>query len=31
MFESAEAFSGFSVDDLPKAKEFYAETLEAEP
>jgi catechol 2,3-dioxygenase-like lactoylglutathione lyase family enzyme len=27
MFESVKAFSGFAVDDVPKAKEFYAETL----
>jgi catechol 2,3-dioxygenase-like lactoylglutathione lyase family enzyme len=27
MFKSKVAFSGFSVDDLAKAKEFYAETL----
>ena len=27
MFEPREAFSGFSVDDLAKAKEFYAEVL----
>ncbi|MGW0390984.1 VOC family protein [Streptomyces sp. NPDC003042] len=27
MLEGAKAFSGFSVDDLGKAKEFYGETL----
>jgi predicted enzyme related to lactoylglutathione lyase len=27
MFKKTEAFSGFSVDDLSKAKAFYAETL----
>lgn len=27
MFKAKAAFSGFSVDDLAKAKEFYAETL----
>ncbi|MBT2449231.1 VOC family protein [Streptomyces sp. ISL-43] len=27
MLEGAKAFSGFSVDDLAKAKEFYGETL----
>jgi predicted enzyme related to lactoylglutathione lyase len=27
MFGSAKAFSGFAVDDVQKAKEFYAETL----
>ncbi|HEV8055633.1 MAG TPA: VOC family protein [Nocardioidaceae bacterium] len=27
MFTNTKAFSGFSVDDLPRAKEFYAETL----
>jgi catechol 2,3-dioxygenase-like lactoylglutathione lyase family enzyme len=27
MFENVKAFSGFSVDDVPKAKEFYGETL----
>jgi catechol 2,3-dioxygenase-like lactoylglutathione lyase family enzyme len=27
MFASAEAFSGFAVDDVPKAREFYGETL----
>lgn len=27
MFKGALAFSGFSVDDLSKAKEFYGETL----
>ena len=27
MFEHTEAFSGFSVDDIPKAKEFYGEML----
>ena len=27
MFENTKAFSGFSVDDVPKAKQFYAETL----
>jgi predicted enzyme related to lactoylglutathione lyase len=27
MFKDAKAFSGFSVDDLPKAKEFYGQTL----
>ncbi len=27
MFANTKAFSGFSVDDVPKAQEFYAETL----
>jgi catechol 2,3-dioxygenase-like lactoylglutathione lyase family enzyme len=27
MFENAPAFSGFAVDDVPKAKKFYQETL----
>jgi catechol 2,3-dioxygenase-like lactoylglutathione lyase family enzyme len=27
MFEDTKAYSGFSVDDIPKAKQFYAETL----
>lgn len=27
MFESSKAFSGFSVDDIASAKEFYGETL----
>ncbi|MDQ5834467.1 MAG: VOC family protein [Actinomycetota bacterium] len=27
MFENTEAFSGFSVDDIPKAQQFYGETL----
>jgi catechol 2,3-dioxygenase-like lactoylglutathione lyase family enzyme len=27
MFENTKAFSGFSVDDIPKAKQFYSETL----
>lgn len=27
MFEDTRAFSGFSVDDIPKAKRFYGETL----
>jgi catechol 2,3-dioxygenase-like lactoylglutathione lyase family enzyme len=27
MFEHTRAFSGFSVDDIPKAKRFYSETL----
>jgi catechol 2,3-dioxygenase-like lactoylglutathione lyase family enzyme len=27
MFENTKAFSGFSVDDVPRAKQFYAETL----
>ena len=27
MFEHTKAFSGFSVDDVAKAKEFYGETL----
>lgn len=27
MLEDSKAFSGFSVDDIPKAKEFYSETL----
>jgi catechol 2,3-dioxygenase-like lactoylglutathione lyase family enzyme len=27
MFKDANAFSGFSVDDLDRAKEFYGETL----
>jgi catechol 2,3-dioxygenase-like lactoylglutathione lyase family enzyme len=27
MFENTKAFSGFSVDDVPKAKQFYGETL----
>jgi catechol 2,3-dioxygenase-like lactoylglutathione lyase family enzyme len=30
MFRDTEAFSGFAVDDLAKAREFYAETLEIE-
>ncbi len=30
MFKSAKAFSGFSVDDLAKAKEFYGKTLDLE-
>ena len=28
MFENTKAFSGFSVNDLEKAKEFYGKTLE---
>jgi catechol 2,3-dioxygenase-like lactoylglutathione lyase family enzyme len=28
MFKDSKAFSGFSVDDLAKAKEFYGQTLE---
>jgi catechol 2,3-dioxygenase-like lactoylglutathione lyase family enzyme len=27
MFKDAKAFSGFSVDDIPRAKAFYGETL----
>ncbi len=27
MFKNNQAFSGFSVDDIPKAKEFYSQTL----
>jgi catechol 2,3-dioxygenase-like lactoylglutathione lyase family enzyme len=27
MFEDTKAFSGFAVDDIPKAKRFYGETL----
>lgn len=27
MFEKSEGFSGFSVDDISKAKEFYSKTL----
>ncbi|MGZ4612303.1 MAG: VOC family protein [Kineosporiaceae bacterium] len=27
MFDSSGAFSGFSVDDLPKARDFYEDTL----
>ena len=27
MFENTKAFSGFAVDDIPRAKQFYAETL----
>jgi predicted enzyme related to lactoylglutathione lyase len=27
MLESTKAFSGFSVDDIPRAKRFYGETL----
>ena len=27
MFKDTKAFSGFSVDDLPKAKAFYSQTL----
>ena|ERR1700704_6227710 len=27
MFKDAKAFSGFSVDDVPRAKKFYADTL----
>src|SRR4030088_2239764 len=27
MFEHARAFSGFSVDDIPKARQFYGQTL----
>ena len=27
MLENSKGFSGFSVDDVPKAKEFYANTL----
>ena len=27
MFKDAKAFSGFSVDDVPRARQFYAETL----
>jgi len=27
MFDSSGAFSGFSVDDVPKARQFYQETL----
>ena len=27
MFEDTQAFSGFSVNDIPRAKQFYGETL----
>lgn len=27
MFTNSKAFSGFSVDDIPRAKEFYGDTL----
>jgi catechol 2,3-dioxygenase-like lactoylglutathione lyase family enzyme len=27
MFQNTKAFSGFSVDDVPRAKQFYGETL----
>jgi predicted enzyme related to lactoylglutathione lyase len=27
LFESTKAFSGFSVDDVPRAKQFYGDTL----
>ena len=27
MFENTKAFSGFSVDDVPRAEQFYGETL----
>ena len=27
MVEYTKAFSGFSVDDIPRAKDFYGETL----
>ena len=27
MFRDTEAFSGFAVDDIPRAREFYGETL----
>ncbi len=27
MFEDTKAFSGFAVDDIPRAKQFYGETL----
>jgi catechol 2,3-dioxygenase-like lactoylglutathione lyase family enzyme len=27
VFENTPAFSGFAVDNLPKAREFYGETL----
>lgn len=27
MFQHSKAFSGFSVDDIPKARQFYGETL----
>jgi catechol 2,3-dioxygenase-like lactoylglutathione lyase family enzyme len=27
MFKDTQAFSGFSVDDIPRAKQFYGETL----
>ena len=27
MFENTKAFSGFSVDDIPRAEQFYGETL----
>ena len=27
MFKDSNAFSGFSVDDIPRAKQFYGETL----
>ena len=30
MFKDTKAFSGFSVDDIDRAKQFYGETLEVE-
>ena len=27
VFENTKAFSGFSVDDIPRAKQFYGDTL----
>ncbi len=30
MFQDSHAFSGFSTNDIPKAKEFYAQTLGVE-
>ena len=27
MFENTKAFSGFSVNDIPRAKQFYGDTL----
>jgi predicted enzyme related to lactoylglutathione lyase len=30
MFKDTKAFSGFSVDDIPRAKQFYGETLGVE-
>ncbi len=31
MFEHTKAFSGFSVNDIPMAKQFYGETLGLDP